>query len=126
MVSLLVKKSAFAIAAAGLLGLGLAALPSAASAAPATGASYLCVTRGSDFSAVLQYPNRGGLETVVITPGSCSVSGPDDAGQTIVVLGNYNGAVFNLGNFTGTGGRQNVQVFGAVGAGTESFTVSNS
>jgi hypothetical protein len=123
--SSMVRRVSTAATAAGLISLGLTLVPAVASAAPATGSAALCVDSGADYSAALQWPNRGGLETTAVLPGKCSSWGPDDAGQAIVILANKNGALFNLGNFTGDGSTQIAYAHGAVGAGTENFTVTN-
>ncbi|SDY19067.1 hypothetical protein SAMN05216215_1021100 [Saccharopolyspora shandongensis] len=59
-------------------GVVLAGATATASAAPATGNVEICVDGGTDYSAVLQRPSRGNLETAVTFPGKCSSWGPED------------------------------------------------
>jgi len=104
------------------LGLGFVA-PAVSSAAPAGGGVQLCVDRLADYSAVLQWPYRGGMETFVISPGQCSDWGPGNAGELIVVLADYNGAQINIGHFLATGRGDSVEAVGRVSAGTEGINL---
>jgi len=117
------KRVAAASAAVGLTLVGLAVVPAVASAAPAGGGEQLCVTGDADYSAVLQWPNRGGMETTVVTPGQCSPWGPGDRGELIVVLADYNGATINLGHYFAAGFDETATAYGRVGAGTEGFSL---
>ncbi|QUQ68323.1 hypothetical protein [Kutzneria sp. CA-103260] len=117
------KRTAAASAAVGLALVGLAVVPAVASAAPAAGGAQLCVDRFADYSAVMQWPNRGGMETTVTGPGQCSNWGPGDAGELIVVLAFYNGAQINLGHFQASGRGDNVEAVGRVSDGTEGINL---
>ena len=111
------------LAALALPAVGLLAVPAVADAAPASDGAALCVSGDADYTAVLQWPNRDGFETRVVTPGNCSTWGWNDPGELIVVLADYNGATINLGHFIGNGGQQVAVANGRVGAGTEHFSV---
>lgn len=104
------------------LGLGIVA-PAVASAAPAGGGAQLCVCRFSDFSAIMQRPNRGGQETFVIRLGQCSGWGPGNAGELIVVLAVYNGTTINIGHFFATGRGDSVEAVDRVSNGTEGINL---
>ncbi|WP_043726181.1 hypothetical protein [Kutzneria sp. 744] len=81
------------------------------------------VASDSDYTAVLQWPNRGGMETTVVEPGRCSSAGPDERGDLIVVLANYRGATINLGHWFGGGFNETAYAHGQFGAGTAGFQV---
>lgn len=119
MLSLLAK----AAATLALPVVALTVAPVVADAAPAGGGAALCVDGGADYSAVLQWPNRGGMETTVVEPGQCSAWGPDDRGELIVVLANYRGATINLGHWFGGGFYETAHAHGTFVAGTANFTV---
>ncbi len=116
-------RASVASAAVGLTLVGLATVPAVATAAPAGGSVRLCVDRFADYSAVLQWPNRGGMETVTIGPGGCSDWGPANGGELLVVLANHNGAVINIGHFNASGGSNDVEAVGRVSAGTEGINL---
>ncbi|MEV6605018.1 hypothetical protein [Kutzneria sp. NPDC051319] len=119
MLSSAAKATAATMAA---VGLGLVA-PVVATAAPAASGVRLCVDRFADYDAVLQWPNRGGMETVGIRPGQCSDRGPASPGELIVVLAFYRGATINIGHFSASSRGDDVEAVGRVADGTEGINL---
>jgi hypothetical protein len=118
------KRMRASVAAAAIAALGLSIVaPAVATAAPAGGGAQLCVDRFADYSAVMQWPNRGGQETFVLRPGQCSGWGPGYAGELIVVLGIYNGATVNIGHFFATERGDDVEAVGRFSNGTEGINL---